>query len=452
MKQPNAPRHGHAPAASGPGRLGSAFWLRFKKKQWEKRPALFRDLFSPPLITAEESFDAVVDACEQYRRGHADVPLRFYLDEGQFASNPDKYLPEVSDGSPTRYAQRLGRMTGRRPFALIIREIQAHNFSMWWKLREFLHEFYVTTGIPLQDARATLFFGNYAKTPVGLHRGSSSNFKFIILGRKRMRLWPDKYFRGKAEADHCLDYERYGRAGKSLAGRAGDVIYWPSDCWHVGENIGGLALSISLALFVKDPLFLERDIWEQASRRTAARVGRSRTPASNPEKVSRDIAAMPKLLRQCQTGFAETAGGPEMAETLKARWLNRASSLGFTSMPAPPPIGRLTNDERVTADKAFPILWSAGCDHEIICSANGHSFSLPAHPRVLHLFRVLNRGGTHRVRELMAKHAGTAAIDGCEFEATPADIRHILEKLYQLRAVQVVTSAERSKTRPRPKK
>jgi len=41
---------------------------------------------------------------------------------------------------------------------------------------------------------AALFFGDYEKTPFALHDGESSNFKFVIEGRKKLQLWPDKFF------------------------------------------------------------------------------------------------------------------------------------------------------------------------------------------------------------------------------------------------------------------
>src|SRR5262249_2348364 len=72
-----------------------------------------------------------------------------------------------------------------------------------------------------------------------------------------------------------------------------------------------------------------------------------------------------------------------------------------------------------------------------ICSANGHCFSICAHPNILKLLKRLNSGETLHIQRVVAEYAGIAWADGTKFEALLEDIRAFMEKLYSFRAITI---------------
>ena len=75
----------------------------------------------------------------------------------------------------------------------------------------------------------------------------------------------------------------------------------------------------------------------------------------------------------------------------------------------------------------------------MVCSANGHSFTIPADPRIIKLQAQLNSGASVSVGELIAKYTGVTQSEGVEFIASAEGIRTVLSKLYSLRAISAQT-------------
>jgi 50S ribosomal protein L16 3-hydroxylase len=415
--------------------LSRNFWSCFKDRYWEKEPGLFSQLFEKPLISPSEAFDAAVCASGLYRERDDNVAIRFYIEEGEIASALSKYLPRPSDGSLANYARRISRQINHRRFGFVLGEIQMYRVSIWQSLRDFLHDFYTHTGIPLQPAGATLFIGDYKKTPFGVHRGTSGNFKFIVDGRKRMRLWPSTHFRNDPRGDHFLNYERDLKASTALTGGPGDVIYWPSDSWHSGENRRGVSTSISLALFVEDRLSVQQEVLNEAVRYTQQKLD-ARGPTHSFAGDGSDTRRIRPLIKKTGKIFAKITEDPALEEVVVARYLNRITALGFTAVPPPAKADKLKSDSFIRLDPAYPVKWVRHSDQEIICSANGHSFLISAHPSVPRLFQLLNRGDRHRVGDLVDRYAGICQTDEYRFEAKRKDISDVLTKLLSLRAIQ----------------
>src|SRR6185436_729100 len=82
---------------------------------------------------------------------------------------------------------------------------------------------------------------------------------------------------------------RYNAASVVLQGKPGDVIYWPSSYWHVGEDAGGLSVAISLALF------MEAEPWTDVvlARRLRSRARRA---ALGPAATTRSLGALRSAL------------------------------------------------------------------------------------------------------------------------------------------------------------
>jgi hypothetical protein len=82
------------------------------------------------------------------------------------------------------------------------------------------------------------------------------------------------------------------------------------------------------------------------------------------------------------------------------------------------------------------VRWTTVAD-EIVCSAGGHAFALPAHPRLPALLRRLGASAPIRVGDIIARYSGSVRRGGVEFTASRRDVRTLLERLLSLRAITV---------------
>jgi hypothetical protein len=251
----------------------------------------------------------------------------------------------------------------------------------------------------------------------------------MLHGKKRMHFWPNCFFRGNKEASHSTKYERFLPAATTVEATAGDVIYWPSDNWHVVECVDGLAASISLALFVHSRPSPVVDFW-----RRVLDVSEGRTlPANTIPKLHRAVASM----------LNETSTRAEITSKLAADWLNRTTGFGFERVPPPRSQKHLHVLSLVGADADFPILCSRGGDTEIVCSVNGHAFVITRDPQIPRVIKRLNSGRICRVGDLINERDGESGIRG--------GLRSFLEKLYALRGISEFASRSPRQKTPRTK-
>jgi hypothetical protein len=322
---------------------------------------------------------------------------------------------------------------------LIVEEFQTHCAPLWLRVREFLRGLYQFTGLPGDNAKATVFLGNYEKTPLGLHQGSSDNFMFVIEGRKRLRVWPEQFFCDRGAVEHTLDYDQFLDGSIVLEGKPGDILYWPAGYWHIGESLGELSVGLSVALFMDaQPA---ADILKHTARNVEDRLKRidHSTTCRHTQRLDESVETIRRLTDLSTTVLKETSDDPSLVQALNVSSLNRVTGFGFTNVPPPVPLRRLEDEDLVQSDPHYPIIWMAATDNDLICSANGHAFSIAAHPAVITLLEHLNTGVSCRVQGLADKYSGTTQTGDVEFEATREDVRALLEKLHSLRAITVCT-------------
>jgi hypothetical protein len=128
------------------------------------------------------------------------------------------------------------------------------------------------------------------------------------------------------------------------------------------------------------------------------------------------------------------AQGPSLERALAADRLNRVTGAGFGRVPPPAPPRALADDDLVRGDPAGPVRWVTVGD-EVVCSAGGHAFALPAHPRLPALLRRLGSSAPLRVGDLIDRHSGVVRRGAVEFTASRREVRALLERLLRLRAL-----------------
>jgi hypothetical protein len=381
-----------------------------------------------PLVSADHVFERRVAASEHWAGAERGFIPELFVEHAQLLTDIHRFLPSAADGSIARWSARVTRLLQGRAFGFVVDDYHVHDDLVWRRVRQFLRGLYGITGLPGEEAKMTLFLGNYARTPFGLHRGRSANFMFVVDGLKRIRAWPDKFFRGKPDMTNRLDYERYNDASVVLDARPGEVIFWPASYWHIGEDAGGPSIAISLALFMEPQpgadlaQTLEQEI---ATRSTGGRPRRTRAGKGIAAGVQRDLRTLRAI-----------AHGPSLARALAADRLNRVTGAGFIRVPPAAPARVLAAGDVVRGDPEFPLRWVTVGD-EIVCSANGHAIAVPADPRMPGLLRRLTSSEPLRVGDLMARYSGTVRRGAVEFTASRREIRTLLERLLALRAITV---------------
>jgi len=420
--------------------LPSDFWSQFVTHRWGKIPFVIKKPFPQPLATAHEVFLATRHAADQFRAGGSSVRIRFYMEDG-FSLQPAPYLPDSNDHSAEAYAARVTGKIDGRCFGLILNGFQAYDAELWRRVREFLRG--LLTEISIQPmVEGVLFFGNYDKTPQGIHKDPVDIFLFVIEGRKKMYLWPEEFFHeGDHDARLDSDFAVLRRDAIVLEGEPGDVIYWPSGYWHVGESVGGLSLSLSLAL---KPLQPSSEILDHLKQYIEEFVNASlhegRFPTT-PEELEGSAAMIAGVTKLALKALQKANRSPDFAEAIQVSWLDRLTASGSDPVPPPLPLKALADDAFVHGSPEYPILWIPVADHHLACSANGHAFTVPADPKMIKLLERLNSGEALQVKTLIEEHTGVTQGVGVVFNTVPEGIRTVLSKLHSLRAIHASTEA-----------
>lgn len=378
-------------------------WDTFTDRFWDRRPVLFKGLSDPPFDEREVFHAAVLGT-------RTDHPLALPPNvqitiERRQQTRPGDHLPEFSDGSLEGYQERMARQLDGRRYALVVHGFHAFHQPQVERERAFYAGLWERVGQPLTGAITTLFHGTYEHSPVGVHLDRFATFMYALKGRKRMRFWPSRPWSEPVAT--MLDYEAYLSESIVAEVEPGDLLYWPSTYYHVGESAGGEpATSVnvgvprdrhSVAYELDDllgPDLATRAVPDSTSglpesargRLFASRVG---TDDEVPEELARGVRALVALTQE-----------DRLDERLADVSLEHWTSGGFLPAPPPLPSRKLEDDTFVRA--VAPILLTGdrnGCR----CAANGHVVRIAAaEADIATMIAPLRAGRTVSVGELLA--------------------------------------------------
>src|SRR6185503_11333826 len=401
--------------------FSSGFWTRLKKQQLSQRPYVLKHACVEPPLSLEEVFRAIVRVSEQSRAGRQNPFVRFYIEHALLQADQGIHLPQARDGSIEGYAKRITRKLKGQKFGLIIFRFQKLHGQLYLNLRDFMRELYENTNTTAYGTYATLFLGDYERSPIGVHYDAEvSTITFVLAGRKRLLVWPPGFF---AEGRYnTLDYKRYLKEAVILEAEPGDLIFCPPNYWHVADSEGDLALTLVLGYLNSPEKATVREDLSQILSLVEERLIAADSLNPRPfesgdlQESAGDLALDSAKARQA---LVSLSNDPEFEEVFHIARLNQLSSFYFNAVPPPLPRRPLTDDELVSGNPHYPVLWVACGDGELICSANGHAFSVAGHPNVLKLLERLNSGEICHVGELIEKYAGTGRAGEVEFKGTP---------------------------------
>jgi hypothetical protein len=424
----------------GDGGADPDFWRGFAEQHWEKAPLVMRQPLPEPLATPEQLFAITVAASERYRRDgrSTGIPsdrsgrIRLNIGNAALLTDVELHLPLIDDESLRGYAERMHREFEGRPFELIIHQLQAYDVGLWRRLCRFAHGLNVQIGLPADKTEAVLFLRNHAATSFGIHQDDASVFMFILQGSKRLLAWPHETFQGKENSFASLDYERHRDTAMVLEGEAGDVIYWPSQLWHVGEAEADLSASISLGLRLHhSPLADVISIATAllARRRAATTIDTYPCNWSDPQRTA---AALPAPMQQGLDQLKDLIDSGELAQALQMHWMNRVTGAGFVRAPAPDAAEPVCDRSMVGRRDEFPIAWRSWRPGYIMISAGGCTLPAAESPGVIRLLEKLSMGIPHPVGPLITDCAALDAV------AEPSYFRHVLAELIARGAAELL--------------
>lgn len=349
--------------------MESLDWDVFATECWDRQPVLVRQLPRAP-FEQHEVFQAAVLAARPSRPGAFPPNAQFTVERRQQVS-PGDLLPELADGSLAGYQKRVAELVGGRRYALILHAFHAFSYPQWQREREFYAGLWERVGQPLSGAITTLFHGTYEHSPVGVHKDRFATFMFGLTGRKRMRFWPGKPW--SEQVSTVLDYEPYLAESLAVQVGPGELLYWPSSYYHVGESAGdGPATSVNIGVpreghhagYDLDDLLLDVDPAVIADAANGLdQFPRPAASLSVPDGPLDD--SLPAAFDEALAYF-RTFAADELAERTAARALCHRTAGGFR--PVPPPEDRRDLPDTATVRRIAAIATADGS-----CAANGHA-------------------------------------------------------------------------------
>ncbi|WP_163506609.1 JmjC domain-containing protein [Fodinicola acaciae] len=357
--------------------LDTLDWDVFVERFWDRRPVLVRHLPWAP-FQEDEVYQAAVRATAELEPGLIPPNAQFTVERRQQVSRGD-LLPEGADASLAGYQKRVAERLGGRRYALVVHGFHGFCFPQWKRERDFYAGLWQRVGLPLSGAITTLFHGTYEHSPVGVHKDRFATFMFGLSGRKRMRFWPSRPW--TAPVSTVLDYQPYVADSFAAEVGPGELLYWPSSYFHVGESAGDTAAtSVNIgvpreghrAAYDLDDLLLNADPALLADpglgfRQFDAPAGAS-TAITEPAGLA---PAMADALRH----FRQLADH-QLARRTADRSLRIRTAGGFR--PVPPPAPRVPLTDGTVVRPVEEIAIAGG-----LCAANGQVTSFGARLRPL---------------------------------------------------------------------
>ncbi|CAM5449926.1 hypothetical protein SBADM41S_06325 [Streptomyces badius] len=209
-------------------------WDTFTERFWDRRPVLYKAVDAVPFAEPEVFRAAVLGSRPPHPLA---VPgnLQFLVRRRQ-QTRPHDYLPEPSDGSFDGYEQRMADRLGGRRYALVVHRFHSFSHPLWDRAQRFYAGLWERVGQPTHSAGSTMFHGSYEHSPVGVHQDRFATFMFCVRGTKRMRFWAERPWSDPVHT--VLDYQPYLASSFVAEVEPGDLLYWPSRYYHVGESAG----------------------------------------------------------------------------------------------------------------------------------------------------------------------------------------------------------------------
>lgn len=393
--------------------------------QWERSATALPGLLPSAPLSAGELWEVLVRAAAGYRPGGDGLAaigarpfdIRFSVDHALRLTDVGRLLPRPEDGSIEGWIARATRAVDGRPFELIINEAQSYSPLLWRRLRRLLAPLAECVDLASTRAEAALFVRTQTVTTLGVHRDDASVLLFPLAGTKTMLVWPSSVLPTESAPVSTLDYEEWRPRAAVLTGGPGDALYWPSDCWHVGESDSSWTASLNLGFHLGGS---PASVLAQTVRELLEQDAGCRAEGGGPGPAPADLLG----------SLRRMVLGDRLERALRSESLARRSAMGFTRCPAEP--STLAAGSEIQQAPDCPILAEPWGEGQLLLAANGRRFLATATPAVDRLLAALRAGERHTLESLAAACAGGDAEE-------ERYLRTLLERLVAAGAVEART-------------
>lgn len=347
-------------------------WQHFAADQWEHHPGFLPAASGSLALGKAEAFALLCRASKAHELGNASVRVALYIGQAGQVSDHDRLMPRPSDGDLSGYYARMADESGGRPWMLLVNHIQTLDRGLFDRCCELLDGAYDGLGgVPTQYVTLDISLGHYPCTPFAVHVDSASNFMTMVDGERTMRFWDAD------DPDVVAGKQDYGASLPSstpLVCREGDLLYWPSNAWHVGESPDAPSTALALGLF----------LGEGPEAEIASRVRRASASGEPPARRLLPYPApglgveMPDAALHALSAARACLAGSQLEDDLLLDLLRRTSAYGFVKVPA-----RLRDPVLPAADEPLEIKhkravqWGTLSNGDLAVAANGHVFRPP---------------------------------------------------------------------------
>lgn len=427
---------------------GGVDWPTFFSTYWLKKPVLFKNPFSKPIMSKGDVFNVL----KRYQADLAQHKKRQVIvyDQDRSAINGyhtsirnnlgvHKLLPSEADISFEEFDYRMTSSERYKEYCIYIQEANSDQF-LWDKTRELLHT--IHQHLPLSPHKVTcdLFIGNYAKTNFGAHRDPLNNMMFMVFGSRTMLLWDDEVWfeelGNPRDFSHVvLDYEHFREAAITVNVEEGDMLYWPSSAWHVGENHGELSTSFNVDFFCEkmDSDILSDEILKETLSKAVKNIAREiyaeKEKISEPMVSGHAKTSLPDAYEQMVNEFKQRFESRPISNELTSRWLKKNTSFGQIK-PAQKRQGTIDEQTKLRFDQRFPVLYSI-IDRDILISHSGHVLVISNHAEIFaSVIEKINQSTEFTPKEFFNQ---------LQFAAINLEtVMSLLQQLYSIRALDTV--------------
>ncbi len=406
-------------------------WGTFARKYWNRAPVLYTNLADPPFVP-EEVFDAAANASRP----------AVNLTIGRFQQDiPDAYMPTRDDGDFDGYIDRVATQLDGKPYALMINGFHIFDWAMWKRQRRFYRGLWQEIGVPATSAITTLFHGNYESSPVGVHKDRFATFMFALRERKRMRFWPQRPWTDNVST--VLKYEQYLSSSFAVDVEPGQMLYWPSSYFHVGEsgdgppatsvNVGvpvdGHRAVYELPQFYKD-YDLEMLVSEETESFLPAIDVDMTAPGPDEDGVLHTPA--PGAMSRAVAALMQPLAGTRLADRAAERSVSCVTGGGYEPVPALRESPCMSDDSRVCMGEDEVCAWTVTGVGTMLCGVNGRVVETALTSAQLETIVARLRAGGHTVAEVLADLPDEGDVgEVSRLPASKEGGRRLLEELYR---------------------
>ncbi|WP_217601542.1 hypothetical protein [Chitinophaga sp. GbtcB8] len=242
-----------SPAA--PSKIDSAWWDEFLKNSKN-----FTDTIVVKNVLSEKechemtqmALEVIRELCTRKTNAY---DFRIYIDgahkNGDYMNNHVYPYPPMADEDVPTW---VNRAFGDQKFGMIINYGEKFSHALSQRLAEYAAPLLKKIGMPLNGMCVTIFLGNYAYTPLGIHqdhKGENVIHFHLGPGGKVMYNWEPDEFKDLPNAkQNCMEIEPLLPYAKKFEFGRSDVFYMPWDKFHVGSSE---ELSLGVTLWFNNP-------------------------------------------------------------------------------------------------------------------------------------------------------------------------------------------------------